>query len=403
MVLFGIPASATTGSLSFLRAFVGLLALSKTSLSFSKSNNNGQRDPSNPPNGWETLLNSKICSALEKQDLFHAHYAQLGNPSWKLDLQPTGKCVLEFTEATTGGDNTVAKYDCRLVGSESNTAGTFLWAIPPDPTMGVPHDLMSSKDPLLTQDIQTALFQTRHEIAMTPTVNGYSIALMAGLLLADNPAKAVFLGPYGEETGTLYLLITDTETYPNVVDDRPKLERLKGFVSMAAEIPFITNHRTAFTSYANDLGLEWTENADQLVVTVTDGKDKLEAYFDGDDNMKRLGDLALMTTQELEMAKAAQAANQQRQQQQPPPPGGDPNNKCAQLQMNFFQKVMDETVPNQRQLFLEVSQALDLTVSKNAESAKEIEAWDPYTGEAVVGVFDDANLMTQWRNVKKTA
>jgi len=423
MYLFGISAS--------LRAFAGLLALSsKTSLSLSKnsmsdSSNNGQRDPASIPTGWERLLNSKICSILEKQDLFHAHYAAMGNPSWKLDLQPSGECVLEFTETTTGGENTVAKYKCRLVGSESNTARTFLWAIPPDPTMGIPHSLLETNDPLVTIDVQTSLFQTSQEIPITATINGYSIALMAGALLEPDPAKAVFLGPYGDETGTLYLLITDTQTYPSIQDDRPKLERLKGFVSMAAEIPFITNHRVAFEAFAKDLGLSVSldKNEEQKIIVTDDrANDSVTAYFDSEDNMKRLGDLALMTTDELEATKAAQAANQERaastasRQQEaqttpsPPPAaaaagGGNPNNKCAQLQMNFFQKVMDESVSNQRQLFLDVAKALDLTISPDSsyETAKEVEAWDPATGEAVVGVFNDDNLMSQWKNIKKEA
>ena len=402
--MFGITATAGTATFT-LRAFVGLLALSKTSLLSSTNsnvNNNGQRDPASHsiPTGWDDLLNHKICRVLEQQDLFHAHYAQLGNPRWKLDLQPSGACVLEFTDATT--DKTVAKYNCRLVGSESNTAGTFLWAIPPDPARGVPHDLLASKDPRVTPAIQSSLFQTRQEIPLSPTVNGYSLALLAGALL-EEPAQAVFLGPYGDDTGTLYLLITDTDTYPNVVDDRPKLERLKGFVSMAAEIPFITNHKVAFAAYAKDLGLTVTTDGDTMTVTDSTANDEsLEATFDQDDNMKRLGDLMLMTTDELEAAKAAQAANQQQPQQQQPP--GNPNHKCAQLQMQFFQKVLDETsVPNQRQLFLDVATALELQLSDHPSTAKEVEAWDPSTGEAAVGVFDDEHRMTQWRNVKKTA
>ena len=394
------------------RTLVGLLALSNshpsprmtTALSSSASTSaasNGQRDPAKAIEGWDTLLNTKICSLLEQQDLFHAHYAQLGNPSWKLDLQPDGACILEFTSATDGSP--VAKYNCRLVGSESNTAGTFLWAIPPDPTMGVPHDLLSSQNKWVTSDIQTSLFQTRAEIPMTPIVNGYSIALVAGSLL-EEPAKAVFLGPYGADTGTLYLLITDTDTYPKIVDDRPKLERLKGFVSMAAEIPFLTNHRVAFEAYAQDLGLTIeVKEGDDLVMTVTDPTDlegpSLDAYFNtDDDSMKRLGDLMLMTKEEL---AAAQQLQQQQQQQVPAPPG-NPNNKCAQLQQNFFQKVMDESLGlSQRELFLENAKALGLTLSANPDSAKEVEAWDEETMEVAIGVFDEDHRMTQWRNEKK--
>lgn len=400
-----------------LRALVGLLAVSKTSFSLTRTTSslsagadstNGERDPASTPDGWDNLLNTKICSALEKQDLFHAHYAAMGNPSWKLDLQPSGACILEFTDEA---EKTVAKYDCRLVGSESNTAGTFMWAIPPDPTMGVPHSLLDSSS--ATPDIQSSIFQTKQEIPMSPTVNGYSIALIAGALL-EEPAKAVFLGPYGDETGTLYLLITDEETYPKIKDDRPKLDRLKGFGTMVAEIPFITNHRAAFTAYANDLGLNVVSDDDDKVVVTDDVEnDSLDAQFDSEGNMKRLGELMLMTTEELEHAKFAQAENLKRKQEQqtqttqaaqdPPSPGGDPNNKCAKLQINFFQKVMDESVPDQRKLFLDVAVALELKLSENASTAAEVTAWDPEKEEAAVGVFDADNRMTQWRNEKKTA
>lgn len=391
------------------RTLLSLLALSNShpshprvttalSSTTTTATSNGQRDPGQPPSGWETLLNTKICRLLEQQDLFHAHYAQLGNPSWKLDLQPSGACVLEFT-STVDGSN-VAKYNCRLVGSESNTAGTFLWAIPPDPTLGVPHDLLPSLDELVTSDIQTSIFQTRQEIPMTSTINGYSIALVAGSLL-EEPAKAVFLGPYGADAGTLYLLITDTETYPKIQDERSKLDRLKGFVSMAAEIPFLTNHRVAFAAFAHDLGLSVTtvkEDGDEVVVTVTDPADKdgpsLDAYFNQDDSMKRLGDLMLMTKDELEAA--------QQQQQQVPVPPGNPNNKCAQLQQNFFQKVMDEALGlSQRELFLVNAKALGLTLSADHGTAKEVEAWDKETMEVAIGVFDEDDRMTQWRNEKK--
>lgn len=201
------------------------------------------------------LLNSAVV-AFDKQH----HLADLvGDAEWRFDLS-TG--LLSF------GDR--YRWQTQLVGTESDSSGTWLWAWA--------NSASRIPAPLLVAGLVLKVFGERHGIPeltepelSLDSVDGHTLALLASSLCEAN---AYYRCPH--DGGALYVLIMDN-SFPK--STTPPLQRVDTVFPQAITALGLPDHRLAFTSYLNWYKLTHQSDANRVVVR-ENGEPVLTATFD---------------------------------------------------------------------------------------------------------------------------
>jgi hypothetical protein len=213
-----------------------------------------------------TALYDRYClGAFDKQITLNQHH---GQHKWTFNLQ---KGLLIFEDRF--------EYTIQILGTQSEIPKTWRWAWADDDSGIRPALLEASLKVKHFGEEHGLPFFTEPEIALG-CFNGHYLALVCSGLCQ---AKAYYCGPY--EGGAGFVLITDDRLPANTVDP---LVRLRGLFFQAVGSLPLTNHKRAFNSYLEYLGLSGQAEGPMIVVT-HEGR-KIETTFD---HLDRLTNMAV--------------------------------------------------------------------------------------------------------------
>jgi hypothetical protein len=204
---------------------------------------------------FQDLLEELAASSLEKQ---WALEDLIGGLDWFIDLD---KGILEL------GDS--YRFPIQVLGTESEDAGTWLWAWANDAS-GIPINLLSGANRLKkmgeAEDIRE-LYQA--EISLDQ-ISGTQLALVAVGILG---LTGYYRGPY--DMGAVFVLL---ETDPAEIRPQPDVVRMVNvFAQLVGALHL--NHKRAFSAYARQKGLTVEPTSTGLYARSTQGS-AIMADFD---------------------------------------------------------------------------------------------------------------------------
>jgi hypothetical protein len=214
----------------------------------------------------ERLLCQHAAASWDKQ----MHLADvIEERSWEFSMEDG---LLRF------GDDLA--FSAQILGSESESAGTWLWAWA-NRASGIPNPLLQASLKLRQIGQGQGIDELARPEVGLDEVDGHRLSMIAsGLLNAD----AYYRGPY--EGGAVFMLIHDKA-----------FRRREGEVAMRLSMLFpellsnveLSNHRLAFESYLAYLGLKGQAGGDRLGGTLPDGRPFSAAF----DSLHRLVELSV--------------------------------------------------------------------------------------------------------------
>jgi hypothetical protein len=192
---------------------------------------------------------------------------EIGNFAWNIDIRSG---ILSLGRQY--------RWPVQLLGTESETSRTWLWAWA--------NDASNIPDHLLTASLTLKAYGEQHGIPeliapqlLLDQVDSHTLALLASGICEAN---AYYRCPY--EGGALFVLITD-ENFPKCPD--PPLQRIATVFPQAIASLDIPDHRLALTGYLDHYGLAHASEGDTVVVR-EGGEPVLTATFDGENRLTHL-------------------------------------------------------------------------------------------------------------------
>jgi hypothetical protein len=148
-------------------------------------------------------------------------------------------------------------WHAQLLGTESATSGTWLWAWA-NSESGIPAHLLVASLALKAYGEHHGIPELTTPQLPLDQIDGHTLALLASGICEAN---AYYHCPY--EGGALFVLIMD-ENFPKCTD--PPLQRIATVFPQAIASLEIPDHRLALASYLDHYGLGHEQDGDKLVV-----------------------------------------------------------------------------------------------------------------------------------------
>lgn len=211
----------------------------------------------------KSLLEHAIA-AFDKQ----LHFADVvGQLNWQFDM---ASGLLSF------GDR--YRWHAQVLGTESQSSGTWLWAWANDAS-NIPEDLLQASLTMRTFGEQHEIPELTSPAVSFDEIDGHTLAMIASGVCRAN---AYYRAPY--DGGAAYLLIMDESFFHNT--DEP-LSRIATVFPQAIAALEISNHRLAFLSYLASYDILCRSEGSMIVV---DDSKKLAmaATFDEQNRLIRL-------------------------------------------------------------------------------------------------------------------
>lgn len=215
---------------------------------------------------FHDLLMQNYIASWDKQVTFAAWLKERGNPNWGFDM---GDGQLTF--------GTILALDCQLLGTESTSSQTWLWAWA-NKQSNIPPALLKAAEELRAYGEQQHIHELMDtQLALDETIHGHHICVVASALL---DADFYYRGPY--DGGALFLLVKD-ERCPTRVVNTP--EHIVNVITGFAASVQTDNLRLLITHYFQGLGLTISQVDEVLTGKFADGS-WVDVIFD---NLGRLG------------------------------------------------------------------------------------------------------------------